>query len=1056
MENSYEIFEPIFSNAPYAGLIFENGNCIMSNNMACNLFGYSGQEFKGLPVSGIFCFPSDDPHTNFYHSQVKGILKTDGIKKDGSVFPVEINWNHFDFAGRKLLNLLIRDLSEYTKLRHNLRENMAYNHLLFRDSHIPLVVIDAETSRFIDCNDAAVKIYGLNSREETLSKSPEEVSTPFQYNGEPSGVAADEKIKEALKKGSILFEWRHQRPNGEIWDAEVHLMRFTFLGKEMLQFSLLDITERKRAQKALVENELKYKTLFETANDAIFIMDHEIFLDCNDKTLQMFACTRDQIVNQSPVAFSPEYQPDGKPSELSARERIEDAFKGIPQFFEWTHCKYNREPFDAEVSLNRVFLNGNYLVQAIVRDISQRKKAEKFISESEEKFRIIAENSNDVIWIRDFDFRFKYVSPSCTKLLGYSVDETMALGYEQITTPEYAKKIHDIFQEELARETLPDADPNRTRMIEIMEICKDGSFIWTETLASFIRDDKGTPTGILGVTRDITDRKQVQEELRKSEERFRITIEKTGELIYEYWINTGEIFWSGAVEAITGYRSDEFRKVDIEQWSRLIHPEDREKALRLLSIAVNTVSDYHCEYRFCRKNGEYVCIEDRGVVLPPDHEGISRMYGTLNNISERKRAQQELEEKKKNLEEQNKLYQAINKELSESNIRIAEMNKELLAAKEKAEESDRLKSAFLANMSHEIRTPMNGLAGFAELIILPDITDEMRQMYAGVINNSCNQLLSIISDVIDISKIETNQMEIREKPVKPDLLMNNLFQLFKPVAETKKLILRCCENKNPELEIMTDESKLTQILNNLINNALKFTHAGFVEYGYKVKEENLEFFVSDSGIGIEPQYFGMIFKRFNQVDMGSKRSYGGTGLGLAISQANVKALGGQIWLNSEPGKGTTFYFTIPKKKRGSEKGKQVQAHVKRSEKQTYTVLVAEDEEVNYKFLEVLLQKLSFHVIHADNGQTAVEIFKDNPTLDLILMDIKMPVMSGIEATRIIKGLNPDVPIIATTAYALGGDREQILDAGCDDYISKPIKSAELVDLIRKHLGVPGE
>jgi PAS domain S-box-containing protein len=1056
MENNSRIFELIFSNAPYASFIFENGNCMMSNNMACNLFGYSGQEFKGLPVSGIFCFPSDDPHTNFYHSQDEGILKTDGIKKDGSVFPVEINWNHFDFAGRKLLNLLIRDLSEYTKLRHNLRENKAYNHLLFRDSHIPLVVIDAETSRFLDCNDAAVKIYGFNSREETLSKSPEEVSTPFQYNGEPSGPAAEEKIREALKKGSVLFEWRHQRPNGEIWDAEVHLMRFTFMEKEMLQFSLLDITERKRAQKALVENELKYKTLFETANDAIFIMDHEIFKDCNVKTLEIFACTRDQIVNQSPIVFSPEFQPDGRPSRLKAREKIKEAFKGIPQFFEWTHCKYNREPFDAEVSLNRVFLNGEYMVQAIVRDISQRKKAEKFIRESEEKFRIIAENSNDVIWIRGFDLRFKYVSPSCSRLLGYSVEETMALGYEQITTPEYAKKIHDILQQEQARETLPDADPNRTRIIEIMEICKDGSFIWTETLASFIRDDKGTPTGILGVTRDITYRKQVQEELRKSEERFRITIEKTGELIYEYWINTGEIFWSGAVEAITGYQTDEFRNVDIEQWSRLIHPEDREKALSLLSVAVNTVSDYHCEYRFCRKNGEYVCIEDRGVVLPPDHEGISRMYGTLNNISERKRSQQELEEKRKSLEEQNKRYQAINEELSESNTRIAEMNKELLAAKDKAEESDRLKSAFLANMSHEIRTPMNGLAGFAELIIQPDITDEMRQMYAGVINNSCNQLLSIISDVIDISKIETNQLEIKEKPVKPYILMNNLFQLFKPVADAKKLILRCCENENPELEIMTDESKLTQILNNLINNALKFTHAGFVEFGYKVKEENLEFFVSDSGIGIEPQFFGMIFKRFNQVDMGSKRSYGGTGLGLAISQANTKALGGHIWLNSEPGNGTTFYFTIPKKKGGSEKGEQVQAHVKRSEKQTYTVLVAEDEEVNYKFLEVLLQKMSFHVIHADNGQTAVEIFKNNPTMDLILMDIKMPVMSGLEATRIIKGLNPAIPIIATTAYALGGDREQILDAGCDDYISKPIKSAELVNLIRKHLGIPGE
>lgn len=926
-----------------------------------------------------------------------------------------------------------------------------YSKILIEESHIPFVVMDPETLAYIDCNRAAVRIFGCQSHEEVVSKSTLHFSTPTQYNGRPSEEVLRDNIRTAIENGFAIFEWRHQRPNGQVWDGEVHLMSFDLKGKNLIQFSLLDITDQRRVLEALHENEAKYKTLFESANDAIFLMDQNVFIDCNAKTLQIYKCTREQIIAHSPVDFSPLYQPDGQLSVEKAREKINAAFGGTPQFFEWVHCHFDRTPFDAEVSLNRVIIKGEMYLQAIVRDVSERKKAERVIRESDEQFKIITRNTNDVIWIRDMNLRYKYISPSCYKILGYTVEEAMELSYGQITTPEYVELVSRTLAEELARDGQPNVDPNRTRILEIQEVRKDGSLIWTETQASFIRDERGKVTGILGVTRDITERKVVEHALRESEERFRITAEKTGELIYEYNIKTGRIYWSGAVETITGYPQQEFRTFNIDGWGELIHPDDRQLAFAELDRAIESNGDYSVEYRFKRKNGEYIYVEDRGVVLPPDSTGVKRMFGTMNNITERKLAQEELKNNEKYLKEQNEEYFALNEELTESNIRIAEINAELREAKEKAEESDRLKSAFLANMSHEIRTPMNGVIGFSEMIIQPDVSDENRKLYADIIRNSCNQLMAIINDIIDISKIETNQVTVNENVVSLNQLLTNNYILFKNLAEAKNLTLKLAPTFTDNIEIITDEVKTNQILNNLINNAIKFTHVGYVEFGCTIKDGFIEFFVKDTGIGIDPAHFEIIFERFRQIDMGSTRNYSGTGLGLSISKAFVEVLGGRIWLESVPGEGSTFYFTIP-----------FRAHVKAAEPArvipnvsgptpSVNILVAEDEDVNFLYVELLLTNLGFRVIRAEDGQQAIDLVKATPELELILMDIKMPGVNGVEATKVIKSLKPRIPIIATTAYAMGGDKERFLGAGCDDYISKPIRSADLIALVRKYI-----
>jgi PAS domain S-box-containing protein len=1054
-----EIFEWIFSNSKQATFIIKNGLIIHANNSALEFSGYQLDELVNTPFHLKFNQDIEDLKSD--RSEVSRNVKF--LKKDGSISFCEIVLNEAAIKDNIFHVIYLKGPSSEDLISTINSEKEAYSTILFKDSHIPMVVIDPQNYKFIDFNESAIKIFGCSDKEDLMGKTLVDMSAPFQYDGESSEKAVLKKIDSAIEQGSILFEWKLQRENGEIWDSEIQLMTFNFKHKLLLQFSLLDITERKRAQEAIIENEEKYKTIFECANDAIFLMDDQVFLDCNEKTLQIFGCSREDIIGHKPIDFSPEYQPDNQPSNIKAREKILEAIHNEHSFFEWTHCKYDRTLFDAEVSLNRLKLKDNYYLQAIVRDISERKKAEKIIRESEEKFRIISDNANDVIWMRDFNFKYTYVSPSCLKVTGFTVDESMQLDYRDLVLPEYAEKISEVLRDELNKENDPTADPNRTRIIEIQEKKKDGTIIWTETQASFIRDKNGKPIEILGVMRDITNRKMIEEALKKSEERFRLTAEKTGQLIYEYNVVDGGINWSGAVETITGYSPEEFKSVNIDKWRQFIHPEDKDNAVRILDNAKKNYTDYFCEYRLKRKDDQYIFIEERGVSLSADKYNSARIYGAILNISERKKWQLDLEKNGIRLEEQNKLFQKTNAELIESNRRIVEINAELRLAKEKAEESDRLKSAFLANMSHEIRTPMNGIIGFTELLIQPGTSLEMRQRFAVIINNSCMQLLSIINDVIDIAKIEANQETVKETKVNLKKILNDLNEFFVENANSKNIKLELDEFSNDNRIIITDELKLTQILKNLLNNALKFTHEGSVKFGYRINEKQhissldeistIEFFVKDTGIGIAPNYFDLIFKSFHQINLDKSSNYGGTGLGLSIAKAYVEILNGKIWLESEPDVGTTFYFTIPYKPVFSPTLMNDPKIKNIMEDSTAYILVAEDEEVNFQYFEVLLKKVGYQVLHAKDGNQAIQLIKDNNGIQLVLMDIKMPVLNGIEATKIIKTLRPDIPVIAITAYALSGDKDKILNEGFDSYIAKPLKPKELYEVLGKYIKI---
>jgi PAS domain S-box-containing protein len=376
------------------------------------------------------------------------------------------------------------------------------------------------------------------------------------------------------------------------------------------------------------------------------------------------------------------------------------------------------------------------------------------------------------------------------------------------------------------------------------------------------------------------------------------------------------------------------------------------------------------------------------------------------------------------------------------------MEQKLIEALDNAERSDKLKDAFLQNLSHEIRTPLNAIVGFSDLLNGENDIPESLKNYTSIIKKSSNRLLSIVSDVITMSSIQTGHEKIINKPVDINKQFDDLLDIYKPIAQAKNLKL--VFNKalpDSKLFIVTDEIKLTQILTNLINNALKYTHEGSIDVSYSLQGEWFEFCVKDTGIGINKEAHEFIFERFRQAEESIHSNYGGTGLGLSISRSFAQMLGGNLRVESEPDKGSAFYLSIP------YLVQEVQIPVENPEpitltRSNITILVAEDEIDNYKLIEVFLNLPDITLLHASDGSEALEICKQNPQINLVLMDIKMPVMDGIEAFREIRKIRNDLPVVAQTAYAFEKERRQFLEMGFNEWISKPIIKEELLKIIK--------
>ncbi|MBN2212615.1 MAG: PAS domain S-box protein [Bacteroidales bacterium] len=796
-----------------------------------------------------------------------------------------------------------------------------------------------------------------------------------------------------------------------------------------------DITERKAVETALRESEESFRDLAEESPNMIFINQKGRVVYANKICEKFTGYNIDEFFDEK---FSFLSLIDEDYIEL-LKENFRKHLSGmdIPSYEYKLKCK-NGSRLDVIINTKLITYHKDQAIIGIVTDISELKRAE-------EQIRLIQFGiDKSVVGIFQVDDagNIRYVNDHACQSLGYTPDELSHM------------KIWDID---------PNLDQNRwlvhrknTReqrdsIIETIHKRKDSTTFPVEVAINFIefRNKKVS----FSFARDITDRKLAEKALRESEERLKLALEGTKAGLWDWNIQNGETTYDERWAEIVGYTLDELKSVSINTWMDLCHPDDLKKSDELLKKHFKgELEFYEIEARMRHKNGHWVWVHDRGKVSQRDEQGNPvRMTGTHVDITERRIAEETLKRQNEEYQALNIKYMAQNEELIESLERIQKINQELIKAKERAEESDRLKTAFLANMSHEIRTPMNGIIGFTELLKDSKPSDKQQKEYIDVIQQSGYRMLNIIDELIDIARIEAGQIEIRLDDICINYLLDSLFTFFKPETEKKKITLLCHKDLSySDSYIKTDSTKLTQILTNLINNALKFTHTGSINFGYAVNNKTIEFYVKDTGIGIPHHLKDKIFERFHRVDNSNTTVYEGVGLGLSITKAYIEKLGGRIWLESEQGKGSTFFFTLPFRsvKSIEKQGRQKETKHEKSGS-LHAILVVEDDETSYLFLEEILGLNKYKVIRAANGEDALHHIRENSEIRLVLMDIKMPVMEDLEAGHKIKELRPELPVIAKSVFASADDRRRSLDMGFDDFISKPVNKELLIGMISK-------
>ncbi|MBN2610719.1 MAG: response regulator [Bacteroidales bacterium] len=567
---------------------------------------------------------------------------------------------------------------------------------------------------------------------------------------------------------------------------------------------------------------------------------------------------------------------------------------------------------------------------------------------------------------------------------------------------------------------------------------KSRSEKWVRNIGRGKFSDDEEMTEIFGTIQDITFIKESENIIRRQAQ----IVDQVHDSIITTGLD-GNITWCNkGAEHLHGYNMDEMTGKHI---SLLVPMEHSQVLNEYLQNCIHEPGNCQFEIKMKKKSGGLFYASVSLSLLRDQRGGKTGIIAYVIDFTRQK----QLEYK---LKQSNEEYMAINEELNESLERIQQINAELEEAKEKAEESDRLKTAFLTNISHEIRTPMNGIMGFTSLLKKKDLSYKEKLSFLDIIERSSKRLLDTIEDLIDISRIESGIIRVEEHNLSIYELFEELTTLYRTEIENLGLEFIVKNTlKGEEGFVFSDKNKIYAIITNLINNAKKFTSKGFIELGCYLQNGFIHFYVKDSGKGISSKMQKAIFDRFVQEDMDLSRNYEGSGLGLSISKAFTEMMGGEIWVESQKGQGSLFTFTIPYKNSSTQTPKNVNiaGNEQQLGLQDMTILVVEDDEISYQFFENLFEGSVKKIYHARTGIEAIELFRNNSDIDLILMDIKLPKMDGFEATRKIKQLSPEIPVIAQTAFASETDRQKSIEAGCSDYIAKPVSSSLLIEKINK-------
>ncbi len=780
----------------------------------------------------------------------------------------------------------------------------------------------------------------------------------------------------------------------------------TNLLHECILCTFTDITQHKINQEILLNN----RKLLDRAQQITRIGYWEIYLNTNKLNASQQAKDIYGIPLELELTYNdikniplPEYRDmlDDKLKKLIKNNETYDVFFQI--------CRENDKSI-IDIHSIAEFNQLENKIFGVIQDITKIKKTEKEIIKNQEQINDILNASPIAIVSFNKDYNLTFYNKKSNELLGYSeadisnIYDWLILAYPET---EYRNEIirNWNYSIQLSIENNSEIDS-----IEAYAKCKDGTIRYLQFNTNILTDL------ILISIVDLTEHKKTMDLIVENDTKYRALFENSTDAI--------SITRNGLNEYVNSAYLTMFGYEDINELLNL-NPD-----YLIAEESINMVK----KYTESRLNGEEAPIyyEAKGI----------KKDGTIFDASI----------KVSSYKLNNEQYMLIIiRDITERII----LTEALIKEKEKAEESEKLKSAFLTNMSHEIRTPMNAIMGFSELLCDPDLDDDQKKQYSDIIHKRSDDLLVIVNDILDYSKIDSNQISLHYSEGDFQCLFVDIVNFFesKSLIERDNITIKSIYDLSKEESyIKSDFGKIKQILINLLSNAFKFTKAGIIEVGCKLTDNNMiMIYVKDNGIGIPEDKIEIIFERFRQVDNSNTRQYGGTGLGLSISRGLVKLFNGDIWVETEVNKGSTFYFTIP-----YQPVLKFEKEMKITSNQMYNwenkkILITEDDEFNALYITEILASTKINILIANSGKEALDLFNKNNDIDIVLMDVMLPDINGINLTKELKKIKNNQIIIAQTAFYSCDDKNECINAGCKDFISKPINKTVLLNLLNGHL-----
>lgn len=1039
LQKSEQNYREIFNSTTEAIFVYdsETGAILDANESGLLLYGYTHDEVLRLTLEdfslGVSPYSIEEAKQWLHKVLTEGAqtFEWKSRKKNGEIFWVEVSLKIVSINGQQKILSVVRDISASKKAEEALQESYKMLSLFINNSPIYAYIkeVTPNESRVLFASENFFDMVGIPGSQIAGKKMEELFPPEFARK-----IAKDDW--DVVQKGDVIK--LEENLNDRIYTT----IKFpvSIGGRNLLAGYTIDITENKnieleliRAKEKAENNEIRLieaQAVTKVGSWETDLSNLNVFW--SEETFKIFELDSD--------TFSPHHNTFLEYVHPDDRERVDEAFKDS-----FSTDRFNKVEHKLITALGNIkFIEERWRVvkdnegkpikaYGTCQDITDRKnieielfKAKEIAEENERKLEAAQEIAKMGSWELDIKTGIFTFTDSFYKMFHTTAEE---MGGYQMTTDDYAKRF--VYPDDaslVADETklaIESADPNFTKYIEHRIIYADGGIGYISVKIFIVKDEFGNTKKTFGVNQDITEKKTAEVELLKAKEKaeesqkkFKAIADTSPLAIYiSKGIRQVMEYINPAFYKLFGYSSEEVAEAAL--WWPLAYPDyDYQKQVsdewnKRVENAIKNKTD----------------IKPMEVVVTCKDGSLKNiMWGFISTGDENWAFGMDLTAYRKT-------------------------ENDLIAAKEKAEESDRLKSAFLANMSHEIRTPMNGILGFTELLKEQNLSGKEQQEYIELINKSGNRMLSIINDIIDISRIEAGLMKLNLAQSNVADQIDYIHTFFKPEAAAKGLNLSV-NNSLPrnQANINTDREKLYAILTNLVKNAIKFTKKGEIEIGCAKKGGFIEFYVKDTGIGIPKDRQHAIFERFIQADIEDSMALQGAGLGLSISKAFLEMLGGKIWVESEEGKGSTFFFTLPydnTKKIDNVAQSLSNADTKNNIRKLKT-LVVEDDMISVILLEKAINKISKEILKAKTGVDAVNIVRANPDIDLILMDIRLPELSGYKAVRQIREFNKNVVIIAQTAYGLSGDRKKAKEAGCTDYIAKPIIKKELLKLISKY------